>query len=116
MNVIVTQTDLVECSGGKGVGQRFSWTYKMIGIPFKGETDVAEYIPSELIVYETTGGIASTWTWQFKPMDSGTQLQLAVEYTIPVTVLGKVAELVVLRRNEREVDMAINNIKEKLEG
>ena len=101
---------------GKGVGQRFGWYYKMIGIPLKGETDVVKYIPNELIVYETTGGIDSTWTWQFKPVAGGTQLQLAVEYTIPVIVLGKVAEWVVLRRNEREADMAIANIKERLEG
>ena len=101
---------------GKGVGQRFSWTYKMIGIPLKGETDVAEYIPNELIVYKTTGGIDSTWTWQFKSAVGRTQIQLAVEYIIPERVLGKVPEWFVLRRIEREADMAITNIKERLEG
>jgi uncharacterized membrane protein len=101
---------------GKGVGQRFGWTYKMMGIPLKGETDIVEYIPNERIVYKTAGGIDSTWTWQFKPEAGGTKLNLAVEYTIPVTVLGRVAEQLVLQRNEREAHMAIANIKERLEG
>jgi len=41
---------------------------------------------------------------------------LTVDYIIPVTVLNKVPEWFVLRRIEREADMAITNIKERLEG
>jgi len=35
---------------GKGVGQRCSWTYKMVGIPLKGEAEVTEYIPNQQYV------------------------------------------------------------------
>ena len=37
------------------------------------------------------------------------------EYTIPVPVLGKLAEKLVLKRNRRESDMSMENIKERLE-
>jgi hypothetical protein len=38
-----------------------------------------------------------------------------VEYTIPVPVLGKLGEALILKQNEREADQAMANIKAKLE-
>ncbi len=43
-------------------------------------------------------------------------MKLDIEYTIPIPVLGKLAEKLVLRRNEREADLAMANIKDKFEG
>jgi hypothetical protein len=39
-----------------------------------------------------------------------------VEYTIPIPVLGKLAERLVLKRNEREASMWLENVKERMEG
>ncbi len=52
----------------------------------------------------------------FKAEAGRTRLHLLVEYTIPVPVLGKVIERLVLRLNEREAASAIANLKEILEG
>ena len=41
---------------------------------------------------------------------------MEVDYTIPVPVLGKLAEKLVLKRNERESEMNLQNVKERLEG
>ena len=101
---------------GQGIGKRWRWTYKMMGLPLKGEAEVIEYIPNQQCVAKTTGSILSTWTFTFKAKAGGTKLNLAVEYTIPVPVLGKVAEGLVLRLNEREAAFAIANLKEILEG
>ena len=101
---------------GEGVGKRFSWTYKMMGMSFKGESEFAEYIPNERIVLKTTGGILSTWNWTYKPQAGGTLVNLVVEYTVPVPVLGKVAEKLILRQNEREAALSMTNLKERLEG
>lgn len=76
----------------------------------------AEVISEQARVIKSTGGILSTWTWTFKPENGKTLVNLVVEYTIPVPVLGKVAEQLVLRQNEREADLAITNLKERLEG
>ena len=101
---------------GQGVGQRYSWTYKMMGISLKGESEVIEYVPNERYVTRSTGGIISTWTWTVKPEGNGTQLNLVVEYTIPVPVLGKVGERLVSRQSQREADLAMATLKDRLEG
>jgi len=86
----------------------------MAGLSFKGESEVIEHIPNQRRVFKSTGGILSTWTWTFKPEAGGTWLNLVIEYTIPVPVLGKLGERVVLRQNEREADQAMANIKAKM--
>ena len=107
-------TDIRDITG-QGVGQRWGWSYKMAGVSLKGESEVIEYIPNQRLVHKSTGGIVSTWTYTFNPEDGGTRLNVVVEYTIPVPVLGKVGERLALRRTEREADLAMTNIKERLE-
>ncbi len=87
-----------------------------MGISLKGESEVIEYVPNERYVTRSTGGIISTWTWTVKPEGDGTQLNLVVEYTIPVPVLGKVGERLVSRQNQREADLAMDTLKARLEG
>lgn len=101
---------------GHGVGAHYRWTYKMAGLRFEGESTMTEYIPNERMVVQSKGGIVSTWSWAFTAEDGGTKVNLTVEYTIPVPVLGKLGEALVLKQNEREADQAMANIKAKLEG
>jgi uncharacterized membrane protein len=101
---------------GSGVGQHHRWTYKMAGILLKGETKTTEHIPNERIVSQSKGGATSTWIFNFKTQEGGTIMELDLEYTIPIPVLGKLAEKIVLKRNEREVDLAMTNVKENMEG
>ena len=108
-------TDIRDITG-EGVGQKWSWSYKMVGISLKGESEVIEHIPNQRLVHKSKGGIESTWTYTFNPENGGTRLNIVVEYTIPMPVLGKVGERMVLHRTEREADLAMTNIKERLEG
>ncbi len=101
---------------GSGVGQHFRWTYKMAGVLLKGESTTTEHIPNERIVTQSKGGVTSTWIFNFETHDGGTMMELDIEYTIPIPVIGKLAEKIVLKRNEREADLAMANIKEKMEG
>lgn len=100
---------------GSGVGQHYHWKYTMIGVPFQGETTLTEHVPNERTVSESKGGITSTFTFTFAPHETGTKLDLEIDYTIPVPVLGKLAEKLVFKRNQREAAMSMENIKERLE-
>jgi len=101
---------------GEGVGATHKWVYKLAGLRFEGEDTCTEYAPNEKIVTRTKGGISSTWAYTFVPEGEGTRLNLEIEYTIPVPVLGRVAERLALSQNEREADPGMANIKARLEG
>ena len=111
----VGMTEVTDVSGS-GVGQHSRWTYTMIGIPFHGDSKLTEHVPNERLVYEQEGGITSTMTFTFAPHESGTKLGLDMDYTIPVPVLGKLAEKIVFKRNQREAQMSMENIKERMES
>jgi uncharacterized membrane protein len=110
-------TNMIEVKDvtGSGAGTHFNWTWNMAGIHMKGESTNIEDIPNKRIVLKGKGGIESTWTFNLESHKDVTVLDLDIDYTIPIPVLGKLAEKVVLKQNEREVDMAITNLKEKLE-
>ena len=88
----------------------------MAGVFLEGETTVTEHIQNKRRVTQIKGGVNSTWVFNFETQDGGTMMELEIEYTIPVPVLGKLAEKIVLKRNEREADLAMANIKDKMEG
>jgi uncharacterized membrane protein len=101
---------------GEGKGQTFSWTYKMAGLPLKGKTETVEYVANKKIGLKTAGGVKSTWNWQFSGAGNKTEIDLAIEYFVPVPVVGKLAERLVTRQNAREATLAMANIKSRMES
>jgi carbon monoxide dehydrogenase subunit G len=99
---------------GTGAGQQYGWTYKYVGLLLNGQSTVIEHVPNELAVHQTIGTINSVWTFKLEPHEEGTTLTLEVEYHIPIPVLGKLAERLVLRRDKRSLDFALANIQEML--
>jgi len=96
-------------------GKHFHWKYKMAGMPFEGDSDTVEFVPNQHVVMKNTG-IPSTFDWTYRPANGGTELVMTSEYTIPVPVLGKLAEGVVVRLNEQEAEALLANVKTMLEG
>ena len=96
---------------GRNVGDTYKWKYKMAGIVLNGETTVKEMVPNRKIVTESNVGIKNTFTFDLEPNAEGIMLALNIDYTIPVPVLGKITEKIVLGKNEREADLALENIK-----
>jgi uncharacterized membrane protein len=100
---------------GTNIGEGFKWTYKMAGILLHGETTVTDLVPNKRIVTDSKGGVKSTFDFKLEPTGDVTSLELTIDYSVPVPVLGKLAEKVILKRNEREADLAMENLKERLE-
>ncbi len=100
----------------EGVGSTFKWVYKMAGMRIEGETTTEEYVSEKKIVSRSKGGVNSLWTWNYKPDNNGTKIDLIIDYTVPIPVLGKIAEAIVLKQNIREADLALANIKAKMEN
>ena len=97
-------------------GKKFDWVYKMVGVRFEGTTIPIEYVPNKRLVFETKGGIESTFVYDYELEGDGTRLSIEVDYTIPVPVLGKLAESFILKSNERETDTILANVRDICEA
>lgn len=96
---------------GEGTDYHWEWTYRMAGISFDGTGKVLEHDPPHRHVVETRGGIISTWAWTLEPEGKGTRIRLQLEYTVPVAMVGKIAERLLLKQNEKAADEGVVNLQ-----
>jgi uncharacterized membrane protein len=101
---------------GDGVGKTFKWSYKFIGIKFEGSSEILEIVPNQKTVTKSTAGIESVWTWDLASEGDGTKVDLVVEYTIPIPVLGKFAESFVVKQGKRDIEHIMETFKYLLEA
>ena len=97
-------------------GHSMRWVYKMAGVRLEGTTETTEYVANQRIVEKTKGGLESTLTWTFQPEDGGTKMTSEVEYKVPIPVLGKLAEAVIVKLNEHDADAVLANLKARMEA
>jgi hypothetical protein len=88
----------------------------MVGMRFEGTTEDVEFVPNQRTVSKSKGGIENTIVGAFQPENGGTRMTLDIEYTVPVPLLGKLAEAFIVRVNEREVETLLANLKDRLEA
>ncbi len=99
----------------EGVAQSWGWTYKMAGMRFEGKSELVDHVANESSVSKTEGGIASTITWRYLPEAGGTKVIFEADYTVPVPLLGKLAESFIVRQNEKEAELILENLKARME-
>jgi len=91
------------------------WVYKMAGIRLEGTSEGVESVANQRIVSKTKGGVESTQTWIFQPEAGGIKVTFEVEYTVPIPVLGKLAEAIIVKMNEHEGEVILANLKSRME-
>jgi uncharacterized membrane protein len=111
-------TSMVEIRNviGTGAGQQQEWTYNMAGFLLRGQATVVEHVANKSAVHQTIGMISSNFGYAVEPHEEGTVLTLEVEYSVPIPVLGKLAEHIVLRWNAREFELALLTVKDLMES
>ncbi len=100
---------------GEGVGRTFTWVYKLAGLKIHGASKVIEMTPCSRYATQNIKGANSTWRYALTPEKAGTTLTITVVYEIPVPVIGKIAELILERQNQREIELAVENIRALVE-
>jgi len=96
-------------------GNKFKWTYKMAGIRLEGISEDIEFVPPRKTVSKTTGGIEGTVAWLIEPTPAGTKVTVEDEYIVPLPVIGKLAEAVIVKLNEHEAEVLLANLKTRME-
>lgn len=96
-------------------GNKFRWVYKMAGMRLEGTSETTEYVANQRTVSKTKGGIESTVTWIFQPEAGGTRVTFEAAYTVPIPLLGKLAEAFIVKVNEHEAELIVANLKARME-
>ncbi len=94
--------------------RRFEWLYNLAGKRFAGKTETIEHVVDEKIVEKAEGDIESTFVWTFHGENGFTKLDLEAEYKLPAG-LDAPFERFLIKRNEHELDVVLENLKARLE-
>ena len=104
---------------GSGVGEEFDQQLRIAGLPLQTHWRVVEFDPPRSLAYEVTAMAAGRMTLrqQVAPSDQGCRVEFDVDYDLPGGFLGEALDRAfVERRNEREVEHSLQNLKDLLEG
>jgi len=100
-------------------GATFRQTVRAAGRTLESEWRVAELEPGRHVAYEATapGGGQLAMKQTVAPADGGSRVELELDYELPGGLLGELADRAYLeRRNAREVEHSLQNLKDLLEG
>jgi hypothetical protein len=101
---------------GTGLGQQYEYTYKMAGLLLRGQNIIIEHTPNERGLHQVIGMISALWDYSVEPHEEGTVLNIEVEYSVPIPVLGRLAERIAVRQNARSFELSLLNVKDVMEG
>ena len=96
-------------------GANFEWTYNMAGVHFDGASETTEYILNKRYITRSKKGIDSRFCWEYENVPEGTRLHLEVEYRVPIPLIGKLAEAVIIKQNDHEANNMLHNLKDRME-
>ena len=96
-------------------GNRFRWVYKMAGMRFEGTNEDIDVVENQHVTGTTKGGIDSTVTWKTEAEGTGTKVSFIAEYSVPVPLVGKMAEKIIVKMNEKEAETLLANLKARME-
>jgi uncharacterized membrane protein len=100
-----------------GLGCTFDWTYRMLGLTYRGQNRIAAAERPTHILEESSGELVSTWDWRFEPAGADTCVHLTITYAPPMGVLGRLLDPILLKPlNQRAMDQTLANLKHLLES
>ena len=92
------------------------WQYKMAGIQMKGKSECVEVISDKWFSVIIAGSVDCKMTWTFRSKDGiRTKVTFTADYHITLPLMNRLAENVLIKMNERESDVVLDNLREILE-
>lgn len=97
-------------------GVCYKFVYKMAGFRMQGYSEDIEHIQNVRTVSKSTGGVDSTATVVFEPAGPETRVTITNEYLVPVPLLSKLAEAVIVKLADQDARTLLENLKKKMEA
>ncbi len=94
----------------------FDWLFKMAGMPFRGHCETVKVTLNKYVELENKTGIPSVFRWTYQGGNGATEVALEIDYEVPIPLLGRLAEAVLVKINEREVETLLANLRDRMEA
>ena len=104
---LIEVKDIVDLPNG---GHRYAWLYKMGGIQFKGISEDIIMQPGRMIRAQVEGEITASIEWLIEADGNRSQVTLTSEYSVPLRVVGRMAEAIIKRMNDHEAELIVYNL------
>jgi len=92
-------------------GYSYHWKYKMAGMHFTGTGECIELVPNHELASHNLGAMESTVRFTFRSTETQTKVALSFDYRIPLPLLGHLTELIILKMNEKEAELILDNLR-----
>jgi uncharacterized membrane protein len=100
-----------------GDGSRFVYKATIMGIPMPVGTEIHSFVENEGWRGKSFKGVEHRTQWIFEPTDAGTEFTFAVDYKMPLPVLGDILDKLIVKREwEGIVVGSLQNLKGIMEA
>lgn len=83
-----------------GVGSVYEWTYRLLGIPFRGIMVYTQYVPNRRLTCKSLGMVAATVVFTVEPEERGTRLTREIDFKVRIPLLGRLLEALMVKAAE----------------
>ena len=100
-----------------GDGSRFVYKATIMGIPMPVGTEIQSFVENKGWRGKSFKGMEHRTQWTFERVDAGTEFTFAVDYKMPIPVLGDILDRLIVKREwEGIVAGSLQNVKELMEA
>lgn len=100
-----------------GDGSSFVYKATIMGIPMPVGTEIHSFVENGGWRGKSFKGVEHRTQWIFEHVDAGTKFTFAVDYKMPVLVLGDILDRLIVKREwEGIVEGSLQNLKERMEA
>ena len=98
------------------IGGKVAFKVKSAGMSISITETVLEYEPGKLQLFQMAGMLSGRARWELTPEGDGTRLTTTFDYALPGGALGKLADLLIVKRmNGKSLEEGLNNFKALVE-
>lgn len=96
----------------RGNGARYAYRVRVMGIPASVETEIQEFVEGQGWTGVGTRGLPHRTHWRFEAQGQSTRFTYALEYRLPLPLLGAVLDALFVKREWRGiVRKSLSNIQ-----
>jgi hypothetical protein len=98
-----------------GLGQSWQFEFKLLGLVIPGTARVTAFDAGRQLQFQTSNSVESRWTYSIAPEGTHARVTIAVDYTLPDTLWGRLKDRVVVGRiHESQIEEILINLEAKL--